>query len=147
MTPKIALTAALTAALIATATPALAGRTITIGPRQGGHTHAFVEIAKRWHARGVSVQFYGHQTSAAAIQLALFRAMGGKICAARGFWQPPQLRFHLSALPDGRHANTLRHWLPASTVQRIGKLPARPDRFTVISPAALGIPDCKTRKG
>jgi hypothetical protein len=100
MTPLRTLaTIAALAALSATAT----ADTIRLGERPGGYVHAHIDIARRWLKQGHKIIITGDQLSAAAIQVAWYRANGGTICARPGI----ALFFHEGA----RGTNPIRRYL------------------------------------
>jgi hypothetical protein len=91
---------------LALATPAEAGKTVTLGDRPGGYAHAHMQTAEVWLKTRTRVVIAGDQMSAAAIQVAYFAGRGGRICAKPGV----MLYFH-AGRSRGAVTNANRRYL------------------------------------
>jgi len=98
------------ALLLAIATPAEAGGTITLDDRPGGHAHAFMKVADVWLERKRRVIIAGDQESAAAIQVVYYHGRGGRICAKPGV----MLYFHEGRSRGGAVTNANKRYLGRS---------------------------------
>lgn len=84
----------LTLAALALISVTATADTIRLGDRNGGYVKQHIDTAKVWLKHRDSLILTGDQISAAAIQVAWFRAHGGKVCAYPG----RALYFHDGAL-------------------------------------------------
>jgi hypothetical protein len=103
---------------------AIALSTLFLGDRPGGFVHGHMLIADAWLQHGRRIVLTGDQYSAAALQVAYFAVMGGRICARPGV----RLHYHGSC----------------NRVTRTCK--GDPNRWITRRPGDVGIPTCDGAK-
>ena len=125
------------AALLVTSVVANAHFTIKIGSRPGGNVASHLMIARQWHTLGIGVRLTGSQYSAAAMQVILFKKLGGDVCARKGI----RLYLHQPTLFGHRIPDYRRFLKQMMGGIDLGPLPLR--TWKIVDPKKYGIRTCK----